>query len=142
MVFSLLIPRHGLSTVNQSGLRMTGYSAEEVKKLGILDLIEADDLPEMMQDLLSGTHRMVERVAMRKNGEKFQVEISSKLTEDGNIQAIVRDITERKEAEKALREGEQILREVGRIAKIGAWEFEINSAAKGYGAQSFLKYIT
>ncbi len=125
--------------VNQSGLRMTGYTAEEVKKLGILDLIEADDLPEMMQDLLSGTHRMVERVAMRKNGEKFQVEISSKLTEDGNIQAIVRDITERKEAEKALREGEQILREVGRIAKIGAWEFEINSAAKGIWSPEFLE---
>ncbi|WP_421889149.1 PAS domain S-box protein [Marinoscillum sp.] len=125
--------------VNQSALKMTGYTAEEIKKLGILDLIEADDLPEMMQELLSGVHRMVERVATRKNGEKFLVEISSKLTEGGNIQAIVRDITERKEAEKALKERDQLLKEVGEIAKIGAWEFGINNYSKRNWSPEFLE---
>ncbi|MEQ9049742.1 MAG: PAS domain-containing protein [Marinoscillum sp.] len=125
--------------VNQSGLKMTGYTAEEMKKLGILDLIEANDFPEMMQELLSGVHRMVERVATRKNGEKFLVEISSKLAEGGNIQAIVRDITERKEAEKALKERDQLLKEVGEIAKIGAWEFGINNYSKRDWSPEFLQ---
>ncbi|SFM60057.1 PAS domain S-box protein [Methanolobus profundi] len=39
-----------------------------------------------------------------------------------------RDITEHKNAENKLRESEALLREVGKIAKIGGWELEVESS--------------
>lgn len=51
---------------------------------------------------------------------------------DGSIlwHGFVQDITERKRAEALLSEREALLREMGRIAKLGAWEFD---AATGEG---------
>jgi len=43
----------------------------------------------------------------------------------GGLSVFIKDITEREKAEQALRESEQLLNEVGRIAKIGGWEMDL-----------------
>jgi PAS domain S-box-containing protein len=57
-----------------------------------------------------------------RDGRKIPVEISSSVLESGNkklIQGIFRDVTERKEAEKALRESEEKLRHAHKMEVIG-----------------------
>jgi len=45
------------------------------------------------------------------------------------IQAAARDITDQKAALAALRESQALLEEVGRIAQVGGWEFDVASGA-------------
>ena len=62
---------------------------------------------EMLQAALAGEHQFFEWRHLRRNNTEFDVEVSLNLLEldDGQfIQAIVRDITERKQAEKKLAE--------------------------------------
>ena len=40
---------------------------------------------------------------------------------------IVQDITARKRAEEALKKSETLLNETGRMAKVGGWEFDVNT---------------
>lgn len=66
----------------------------------------------------------------RPEGTRFTVELSLNRLEWGGevlLQAIVRDITERKRVEKALRETQDLLNDVGRIARIGGWKMDLST---------------
>lgn len=114
---------------NQNALQMTGYSLTEIKDLSVPDLLDADDhkrRPWSHDRLNKGEKVLLERVIVKKDGSKLQIEVSSQRVGD-QILTIVRDITERKEAESRLKANEALLREVGRIARVGGWEYSIAS---------------
>lgn len=100
-------------TVNQRAASMLGYEIDELIGMSYRDIVNASEYSGSEQSLaalLAGeTLPIYERTFIRKSGEKFPVEINVVLVRDrdGNplhIQSVVRDITDRKEAERAERE--------------------------------------
>lgn len=96
--------------VNSNGVKLSGYSKEELMQLTIYDLMAPGDEinnPLKLEELLEGDVVINERKMKRKNGELINVEISAKLLADGRFLGMVRDITARKIAEEELRLSEE-----------------------------------
>lgn len=132
-------PNGNYIDVNLSGCAMLGYTREEVLKLNMKQLASPksqSEIPLQFDELRSGKSITTERLLVTKSGALLPVEISGKMLDNGNLIGIVRDITERKQAEEALRESERRLSEAQRIAHIGYWErnFEAGRIILSYEA--------
>ncbi|MGG9961962.1 PAS domain-containing sensor histidine kinase [Ferruginibacter sp. SUN106] len=93
-------------SVNTSGAKMLGYDIESLLQLNIIHILPLqfiDKIPVSMASLSSGNPVLVERMFKRKDGSLFYAEVRAQMVLDGNIQAIVRDITDRKKAEQDFR---------------------------------------
>lgn len=105
-----------IATANPSALRMFGYSLEEFVELSIDQLLEwphgvADQRTLLSQLLKTGCHELI---GCRADGSKFPLEATvteAKLGEVSFYTATFQDISERKQAEIALRVSETRLRE-------------------------------
>lgn len=100
--------------VNYGFERVFGYSVSEIIGVSTLELgiwRYTEDRERMINILKKdGYVRDMEATGKRKNGELFDGLISSEILKTGNeslILTIVRDITEKKKAEEALRESEE-----------------------------------
>ncbi|MBN1584250.1 MAG: PAS domain S-box protein, partial [Anaerolineae bacterium] len=101
--------------VNQRGCEMLGYTCEEMLGLSIEDLTPDEDLvhnPLRLDDLRAGENMLEECRLRRKDGRLLFVEIRAWMLSDGILLGMVRDITERKRTEEALRESEHLLAEI------------------------------
>ncbi len=110
--------------VNRRACTMLGYTRDELLSMHMTDLIAPEDLtatPLRMEELLAGQMIIIERRLLCKNGARLPVEISGRLMPDGNLQGIVRDITERKRATQILEENQKILSRASKIASMGSW---------------------
>jgi PAS domain S-box-containing protein len=98
--------------VNDAGCEMLGYSREELVGKTIMDLVPTEDGPRLAQVrqlmLCRGFTRVREEGKLRrKDGVFISIEVSSKFLLDGREVAFVRDVSDRKRAE---REREESLR--------------------------------
>ncbi len=96
-----------LLDVNEAYSRMIGYSRDELLKMSVSD-IEVIATPEEIQTqhqkTLAGS-QLFESRHRRKDGRIIDVEVSMTfMHQSGQILVFLRDITERKQAEEALRE--------------------------------------
>ncbi len=97
---------------NPSGLAMVGYTASELNALHARDLLAASEcarLPGLLQRLESAARVRDEWSLRRKDGSAFPAEISGQRLPDGAYLSLVRDISERRRAEGAIREMNAIL---------------------------------
>ncbi|MBI3992361.1 MAG: PAS domain S-box protein [Candidatus Lambdaproteobacteria bacterium] len=101
--------------INSRLCDMTGYSETELLRKSFADLVEPDSLqaqPLGLPEILSGKTMLRVRPWRRKDGRTIHVETSAVVRADGNILGIVRDITERRRAEEALRASQRLLQTV------------------------------
>jgi len=112
--------------VNETYCRMSGYSEQELLTMQIAD-IEAVHTSEMIavhiRSFAELGPKRFESVHRRKDGSLFDIEISGQYQHiaEGQIVVFVRDITERKRAEEAMRRSESYLAEGQRLSHTGSW---------------------
>jgi len=97
------------TSLNRSGERITGYSREETVKMNVADVIAPEYLDLAREMTL---HKAAEHIPtvyeidiISKSGRRVRLEVSTRLVlRDGKpvgVQGIARDLTERKDSEKA-----------------------------------------
>ena len=114
---------------NAAAVQAYGYSREELLALTIRDLRASGTLnltaEQMAQADTVGI--LFETLHRRKDGTIFPVEVSSQGATIGGTRtliSIIRDITERKQTEEALRLKDQLLHLTSEMAQVGGWEFD------------------
>jgi PAS domain S-box-containing protein len=91
---------------NSAACELLGYTLEELKTLRIEDVLAADERPLLFAELrrlASGQVVRSEWRFRRKDGTLFTGELVGRRLPDGRLQGVVRDVTERKEAEDVQR---------------------------------------
>ncbi|MEW6543400.1 MAG: PAS domain S-box protein [Nitrospirota bacterium] len=73
-------------------------------------------------------NRRIETTALRRDGTEFPAELTVTALKEGksySFSAFVADITERKQAEEALKKSQQILEQAQQVAQLGIWHWDI-----------------
>lgn len=107
---------------NSKLCELLGYERDELLRMNVRDLVPDADLaafPIRFDELRAGKTVVSERRLRRKDGTLLAVEISGKMIGGRVLQAIIRDITERKRAEDQLRRSEEWLRAIFEAARDG-----------------------
>ncbi|MBN1780397.1 PAS domain S-box protein [bacterium] len=118
--------------VNDTAVRMLGYSKKEMLEKTPMDILLGDD----RQDVRRMTHRLFqkgealfERILISKSGREIPVEIHSKMFHYQGRKAtlsVCRDISERKHAEQELIESERRFHELTELLPQTVYEMDLN----------------
>ncbi len=131
--------------VNESACRDLGYTRDELLSLSVPDIDPV--LDESLKarnevELHKSGFVTFESLHQRKDGSTFPVEINLKRVELDrayNVN-IVRDITQRKRAEEALRQKSEELTEAQRLAGLGSWQWDARTDTMTWSEELYRVY--
>ncbi|MCF8242951.1 MAG: PAS domain S-box protein [Melioribacteraceae bacterium] len=107
----LIGKKNGIITeVNKTFLKLTGYKKAELIGKKIETLFDKSELklnPLQYDKVYSGYEVLKERQLRKRNGKQIPVEMKSKILVDGRLISFIRDISERYEHQKLLKESEE-----------------------------------
>ena len=122
------LDRSGLLTyVSPAAYRVFGYTPEEAEGLHFGDFIDESEHEQasgaFAKALAGEQYQLLELIGKRKDGSTFPLEVAiTPILKDRaaiGVQGVARDITERKQAEEALRASEEKFRTVFKQAAVG-----------------------
>ena len=117
---------------NAAATEAYGYDHEEMLQLTLQNLRAFRDEDLVAAQMADADSRgiLFETVHRRKDGTTFPVEVSSRGATLGNTRmllSIIRDITERKQAEKAVNEASEQRRLALEAAGLGSWDYNFKT---------------
>ncbi len=130
--------------INDAACRMVGFAADELMGKGVHEIIHhtrangdfypVEECP-MRRAFIEGlSSRIDDEVLWRKDGTSFPVEYSAMPVNRGDemIGAVIsfQDVTERREAEEALRKSEEGLKNILTTAAEGFWQVDNNAVTQ------------
>ncbi|MBI5818190.1 MAG: PAS domain S-box protein [Verrucomicrobia bacterium] len=128
-----IAPDARLLYVNEAACKNLGYSRDELLAMSVPDIdpdYQADAWPAHWTELRQSGSMIFESRHRAKDGRVYPTEVSANYLNFNGLEinfAFVRDITERKQVEKALRKTQDLLNDVGRIAQIGGWKMDLST---------------
>lgn len=117
-----------LIEANERAQQAYGYSREEMQGMQVGALCDSDTFQRKLAQFDELGESRFETVNRRRDGSTFPVEVSARAIEIVGVkylQFIIRDISERRQAEEALRRSETLLNKSQRLANIGSWELDL-----------------
>ena len=131
---------------NRAAERIYGWTAEEVLGHSIDEILtpglSSEQQAVAKEVLKQESSFRSERVHSRKNGQTIYVEENTIALTDqrGKITGYVtvnRDISERRQAEEALKENQRLLSEAQRIGRIGSWSYDLTNDSVQYSDEMY-----
>jgi PAS domain S-box-containing protein len=121
---------------NPAGAELAGCTEEELIGTPIAETFVAEErplLPARMEMMKTEPYLRFERKFVRRNGDIVPVEVSLTTVRGRYLQAVLRDISERKRSEEALRASEQVAR-----GQVEALTFSLDVLATASEPEKFL----
>jgi PAS domain S-box-containing protein len=120
--------------INKTVEELYGYSREEILHQKTVQDLSSGESPYSLREAGEWIRKTFEEgpqhfewLARKKNGELFWTEVvlsTTRIGGAGRVLAVARDITERRQAEEALRERDELLRQAVRVSQIGIFEHD------------------
>ncbi len=111
-----------IQSINNAACQMTGYSPDELKGRGFKDFFtreELERLPLQQNKILEGELVRIHRTLKIKNGSDLFVELTGKKVDESTMEVYIRDLTDRKEKERVLKESEERFRNMISLSPVG-----------------------
>lgn len=105
--FVVRSPDGRLLLVNDAYCRMTGYTRKELLRLSAQDMVVDQTVLARVAGLAPGESVRIETLMKCKGGATREVEYVTQRLEDGNLQSVILDISERMRSERARDESER-----------------------------------
>jgi PAS domain S-box-containing protein len=118
---------------NQAAIQTYGYTRSQLLALNIADLRASNTLPMLAQQITQASQEgiLFETLHQRRDGSQFPVEVSAQSAViDGQsvVLSVIRDITERKLGEAALRKSEEWARLAIQVGRLGGWRLHLDTS--------------
>ena len=133
IAFFLTKPDGTILECNKAACDLFGYSINELRQMGLHGIIENNETQKnkKIKEKSETDNLKAALIGIKKNGEKFPIEVSSVTFLNANGQerssTSIIDITDRKYVENALLKNKYYLHEAQKMAQMGSWNFDFKA---------------